>query len=490
MANLGDARTTTEAEVIARPSAGGSDGIYFGRFYEPGIVNGHHDPKRDRVGAEIPYKGERHVLVFGPNGSGKGTRFLMPNLLTGLKSKSVIVVDPKGELAAVTAKARREMGHRVVILNPFHVLGLESAGFNPLAWLDPTSPNFFDDASAIGEALIKIEGSDPHWSESAQGLIVALVMWAKLRHREEANLEHVRTMLTEANEWVKRRNEDGELEPHQVAGLRVTAAQMVACGGFEIESLASRFTSESRELASIQSAGDTQTRWLLSPPMREDLKKDGIDFRSLKDTPTTVYVVLPAERLRTHSVWLRLVVVSALRSLYRSGGLRTVMLIDEMAALGHLAPLEDAFGLVRGYRVQIAAIFQDLSQLQALYKQRWETFVANAGVVFGFPPNDLTTSEWMSKRSGQTTVNVTGFSETTGTTSGAQYSTSTGSSATVQKVGRPLFLPHELIGFQEGMGLLWMEGLAHSTRFFAPPYWKIKSCNEKASPNPYFQPEE
>jgi hypothetical protein len=55
-----------------------------------------------------------------------------------------------------------------------------------------------------------------------------------------------------------------------------------------------------------------------------------VDFSKLKEKPTTVYVILPAERMRTHSVWLRLVIVSALRALYRPGGLRTLFLIDEM----------------------------------------------------------------------------------------------------------------------------------------------------------------
>ena len=45
--------------------------------------------------------------LVGPNGSGKGTRFLVPNLLNGLKEQSVIVVDPKGELVAITAAQRR-----------------------------------------------------------------------------------------------------------------------------------------------------------------------------------------------------------------------------------------------------------------------------------------------------------------------------------------------------------------------------------------------
>ena len=123
--------------------------------------------------------------------------------------------------------------------------------------------------------------------------------------------------------------------------------------------------------------------------------------------------------MRTHTVWLRLVVVSALRALYRPGGLRTLFLIDEMPALGHLGPLEDAFGLVRGYKVQIAGICQDLAQLKALYNERWESFLANAGVVQGFAPNDLTTADWMSRRAGQTTLVAPSSSESLSAATGA-----------------------------------------------------------------------
>jgi hypothetical protein len=66
---------------------------------------------------------------------------------------------------------------------------------------------------------------------------------------------------------------------------------------------------------------------------------------------------------------------------------------------------------------------------------------------------------------------------------------SSGTGASDQQIGRPLFLPHELIGFEEGMGLLWLAGMGNSTRFFAPSYWKIKECQGRAQPNPYYQPE-
>ena len=447
---------------------------------EEGVALGrHYDEATQRAGSKIVYGGERHLLLFGPNGTGKGTRFLIPNLLS-IRDRSIICLDPKGELCSVTADYRRTLGN-VVILNPFNVLGFGSAGFNPLAALDPDSPNFYDDAAALGEALISIEGVDPHWSQSAQGLLVALLMWEKIKNGAAANLENVRALLTEADKWERYTGDDGKQRERQTAGLTLTAADMVAEGGYEIASLAGRFTERTNELTSIRSTADTQTRWILSEPMRDDLKKSGVDFSKLKEKSTTVYVILPAERMRTHSVWLRLVIVSALRALYRPGGLRTLFLIDEMPALGHLAPLEDAFGLVRGYRVQIAGICQDLAQLKALYKERWESFLANAGVVQGFTPNDLTTADWMSRRAGQTTLVAENSSQSRQAQGHSSESTSW------QQVGRALYLPYELMGFAEGSGLLFLAGMANGVRFFAPPYWKIDACAQRAGRNPYYE---
>jgi type IV secretion system protein VirD4 len=471
-------------------------GLQLGRFW---------DEKTKRFGEWHVYEDERHAIIFGPTGTGKTTRFLMVDLLSDcLNDRSIIVVDPKGELAAVTLKHRHRLrGHDVKILDPFGKLheavkdrpdlygylienGLTvSAGFNPLAVLDPKSPTFYDDAAAIGEALIKVEGKEPHWSESAQGLVVGLIMWEKLRNGRNANLENVRALLTEADRYEDAAGPDGKPVSELVGGMRMTAREMVKDGGYEIASLAARFTRETNEIASIRSTGDTQTRWLLSPRVRADLNKEpGIDFAQLKKRPTTVYVILPAERMRTHSVWLRLVIVSALRALYRPGGLHTMLLIDEMAALGHLGPLEDAFGLVRGYKIQIAGFVQDLGQLKALYHERWESFMANAGVVQGLAPNDLFTADWMSRRAGQTTIAAKGISHSSGQAPRGGNETD---SESWQQVARARFLPNELFGFEKGQGLLWLAGLADSVKFSAPAYYEVPEFKARALPNPYVE---
>ena len=55
------------------------------------------------------------------------------------------------------------------------------------------------------------------------------------------------------------------------------------------------------------------------------------------------------------------------------------------------------------------------------------------------------------------------------------------------QIGRALYLPHELMGFAEGSGLLFLAGMANGVRFFAPPYWKIDACKQRAGRNPYYE---
>src|SRR4051794_22811033 len=69
----------------------------------------------------IHYDGDAPICIIAPTGSGKGVSFLIPNLLT--RQSPVIALDPKGELSAVCGRARRAMGHRVVILDPFQIAG-------------------------------------------------------------------------------------------------------------------------------------------------------------------------------------------------------------------------------------------------------------------------------------------------------------------------------------------------------------------------------
>jgi len=81
-----------------------------------------------------------YVLVVGATGSGKIRYLATGNCLW--HGGPLFVLDPKGELAIVTASARLERGQRGVVLDPFGVTRFTPDQLNPLDLLDPTSDNF------------------------------------------------------------------------------------------------------------------------------------------------------------------------------------------------------------------------------------------------------------------------------------------------------------------------------------------------------------
>jgi type IV secretion system protein VirD4 len=238
---------------------------------------------------------------MAPTGVGKGVTLEIPNLLLGLRRMSVLSIDPSGQNAAVCAEARRRMGHETLMLNPFdlHVgryPDMADIGCNPLLSLNPKSPSFFEDAMALGDASISVEGdSQRHFPESARGLMTWLMMFVRLVEGNKSNLGTVRDLLT--------------------GDLCAAAKAAVATGHERIKSLAFKYQKDdSRELQSVISTAETQTRWLLSDQMRASLAKNGIgDLARLKDRPTSLFLILPAgTELENHGVWLRIIVTCAL----------------------------------------------------------------------------------------------------------------------------------------------------------------------------------
>ena len=73
-----------------------------------------------KSGKLLHYDGAAHLLTMAPTRSGNGVGTIIPNLL--LLDRSVICIDPKGENARVTARARAARG-KVWCLDPFGVSG-------------------------------------------------------------------------------------------------------------------------------------------------------------------------------------------------------------------------------------------------------------------------------------------------------------------------------------------------------------------------------
>jgi type IV secretion system protein VirD4 len=160
-----------------------------------------------------------------------------------------------------------------------------------------------------------------------------------------------------------------------------------------------------KERESVLSAARTQTRFLRSPSLRAVLDRSSLRLEQIKREPTTVYLCLPVRRMASHARWLRIVINLCLQSFeddYKPK-IPVLMVLDEFNVLGHMQSIETAAGQLAGFGVKLWTVLQDIGQVRKLYRDGWETFVGNAGVVTFFGNTDHFTLDYIAKKLGSRT---------------------------------------------------------------------------------------
>jgi type IV secretion system protein VirD4 len=442
----------------------------------------------------LRYAGDRHIVTIGPNRTGK-TKRLLAVALHDLTDWSIVVNDLRGDLCKMTEAHRRAAGNIIVKLNPFDVLGLGSAGLNPVATLE-LNKEFPDNALELAESIIRVEGREPHWSQAAQEITAAIIMYVRIVI-ENGSLVDVRALLGQDIINMRRLiRGGGNVDPRQYElferdpegvpkgylapfrykdklypGLLAVADEK---GWPQMRAKAARFgdiNPENRELLGVLGTALTQTRWLDSIPVSEDLAKNPFDFSVMRERPVTVYLILPARRLGTHSSWLRLMVTSILQKLMvdaRKANVPTLLAFDEYAAMagstGYGAEdSADGFPVVArnmpmmaGYSIKLWTFWQDMGQAVRIYgKEGFESFLGNAGVVQILAPRDVITAEFFSKLTGQTTRQFVTHNQSRQPNPAMPGGTSISFGANQNMVPMPLMLPQDLRNMADGYTLVF-----------------------------------
>lgn len=370
----------------------------------------------------IGIEDDRHMLTGAGSRSGKSVG-LISNLL--FYRGSVLATDPKGELAVLTAARRARLGQRVHVLDPFGVAGkgVETwrASYNPMDVLTLDSPTLLEDAALIAEAMVVRAGNDkdPHFDDCAQSFIAGVIVHVATASDYEGrrDLVTVRKLLKHAL-WVQ---EDGEAakgaKPVLYFELVRNADRLEAdpdtedLGEFVSGAAEGFYSKADKELSSVQSTVDRHTQFLDFTALKKVLRSSDFKLSDLKARPegVSVYLCFPATRADISKRWMRIFVNQLLDAMEREHtkpAAPVLVCLDEFPVLGYMKQLETAAGLIASFGVKLWIVLQDWSQGKALYGDRWETFAGNAGVVQFFGNNDLTTTEYISKRLDRTQVEM------------------------------------------------------------------------------------
>ena len=372
----------------SRPELASSPAILLGQAAAPrplGFTT-HSGSESARTEARN-YTGESHLCTVAPTRSGKGVSVIIPNLLT--YPGPVVVFDPKGENYMVTSRRRRELGHRVIKLDPFGLTPGDSDALNPFDLLDlPHAGDVDSNSQTLGELLSTgIRGMrEPFWDISGTAFASGLIAMAATQgDASKRHLNHVVELLTASD---------------IVYGLAVILDTL----GKKISKLAYRETACVLQMPEITRGGVLATTQSYFKPLSTEsvsrcVAKSTFALQDVVEGALlSIYIILPPNRIRSHRGLLKLWIGTLMAAIFTRQSrpeFKTLFILDEVAQLESFPLLESLITLSAGYSVMVHTFWQDLAQLKTFYPESWKTILNNCGVIqaFGFNNRDMA-SQW------------------------------------------------------------------------------------------------
>jgi type IV secretion system protein VirD4 len=157
-----------------------------------------------------------------------------------------------------------------------------------------------------------------------------------------------------------------------------------------------------------------------------------------------------------------------------------LFMLDEMAAIGRLDPLLNAFGLLAGSGMQLHPIFQDFTQIHRTYGESWQTFIANAAVIQAFGTRDHFTADMVSKLCGLGTVES--LSVDTALARAAMLADPDYFTRQDHQVARPLITPGEMMTLHPTVQVLLLANAWPAPAYKVPYFLDARYRNVDSTP--------
>lgn len=322
---------------------------------------------------------ETHVAVVAPTGSGKSTRFVIPWVLEA--EGPAVVCSTKLDVVEATIEHRARLG-TVWVWDPF---GRRSASWSPLSGCE-TWGGALRRAHWMSSALADNDHAAARfWNAEAAKLLAPLLLAATLRSGGG-----MRQVLT----WLDRPDACAMQVPDLLerAGAQAAGDQLSAVLTLDDRNRGTTFMSAAHLLDAYR-----------HPEVQATDRPDITPARLLDGAANTLYIVSAEDE---QEMLAPLVVAMLAETLsyaqreqrLRGHQLRRVLrvLLDETANIAPIAQLPKYVSGVRGARVRIVTVWQDIAQLRARYREAAGTILSNSQVkLFLGPVTDDETRRYL-----------------------------------------------------------------------------------------------
>ena len=351
---------------------------------------------------------EGSAVTLAPPRTGKGATIALNYLAPAGRGwgGSTVLIDPRGETWCVVARRRREMGRRVVLLDPFgvvarhgaelegklHLPDVRSRRFNPMDFIRADASLAPRDINVLLDALLTppsgSNDTSAHFYESARAIIGGYMAWVRFNQpRKRRNLQEVHRMLM--------------LPPDEREVVVTNMRQAEGVGAAMVRVAAERqMQVGSQEAGSNFSTIANQLSFLNYPELDEHVSGSDFDPLELARGDVDLFVVVPEEMTEHVKAWLRLWItipnaVSAMKPLERD----MLIIVDEMPRLGYLKPVMEGYNLAAGRGVHFWCFAQSISAWDATWggeNRQILVDLAELVQILGFPRTDVHGAEALS----------------------------------------------------------------------------------------------
>ncbi|MCT8287732.1 type IV secretory system conjugative DNA transfer family protein [Xanthomonas translucens pv. translucens] len=437
--------------------------------------------------------GAQHVIAISPTRSGKTTSIAIPVLLSYMHS--MVVLDLKGELHKATSGWRQAQGHRIRVWAPYDDAGMTHR-FNPMTLLAWTTPDKrLGDIQTIAAILYPDEqGKDPFWTSQSRAAFSAFASYMFEAWDHTIN----ELMAWKAPEALFPSINASPKFPSLERILRFSSGEN---GKSTLQTLQDilknpKYTYISPQtrtvfgnlaglaeqtFSSVIATMQAPLQQFLSPTLAAATNATDIDILSLRKCPTTLYVIIPTNKLDESSKLLNIFFSSLIgNNLGKQLGeepdlqYQMLMLMDEFTAMGRVDVWSKRISISASYGVRDLCIVQSRAQLRSTYGDNdAQNFITNHGAQVVFAPREQSDANEYSEMLGYKTVRK------------QQRSRSSGGGASQISISyveekRALFLPQEIKELPSDDELIFYEGskpiLAQKNWFFKDKEFKARAA--------------
>lgn len=392
---------------------------------QTGPIIGGWEEKKDRI-IFLRDDSDGHILAFAQAGLGKTTGLAVPTALSNTE-KSMLILDPKGELHHLTSGYRAAASNHVFRFCP---VDLGTSKFNIFAEMRLTTVHAVQDAQSMADMFCHVPGqetAEPHWDDIAASLVTGILLHEGYKAMNENRVVTGRDISRALNPPdrqfadVLKEMLTYEHDPHGRFGwvYRNSSGKNVAT---KVHPVVMQCATQMLDRTTDKGPTDEFASCLSSAQKRFDIFRDPLIINATSESnfsiddlvnhqyPVTLYIVVP---LGEQSRLLHLMRTIFTIIFYRLTELERIAspnkhefiwLLDEFTSLHKLEIFSKLMPLARGFGIKVYLICQSLKQILDAYGTH-QSIIDNCNLLLSYAPGpDKDTAQMLSDMSGTRTV--------------------------------------------------------------------------------------